>query len=119
MVPAPCYASNVGTNGMALSAFTVFGDSRVMNKHAQSYLVQWSENEHQFHIEQAGSILESTVKDFLSGGTPEGYVTLAIVDSYEEADSGRARLRKSAGSCGTRKSCAGWTRRRNEKRLAS
>ncbi len=57
-----------------------------MNTHTESYFVQWSEREHQFHIEQTTSSLEATLKDFLSGGTAEGYVTLAIVDCYEEAD---------------------------------
>ena len=51
-----------------------------------SYIIQWSEQDHNFHIEQSLSALSSTVQDFLHGGTHDGYVTVGIVSTHDEAE---------------------------------
>lgn len=49
-----------------------------------SYLLQWSEQDHQFHSEEEAVALSSALQDFLQGDTDD-YVTVAKVPSALDA----------------------------------
>jgi hypothetical protein len=61
-----------------------------------SYALQWSEEEHQFHVEETASVTKNAIADFL-GRFPDTYITLAIVPTYEEADQLSRELAKKRG----------------------
>ena len=49
-----------------------------------SFMLQWSEDQHQFHVESIERNTELAIQNFLTGGE-DSYVTLAIVPTTDEA----------------------------------
>jgi hypothetical protein len=64
---------------------------------ADLWLVQWSETQHQFHLEQVGTLLRDEVRAFVKRERRADYITLAVCATHKDGDAYIEALGKARG----------------------